>query len=398
MAKDPGLEGQAPLADSIVTIAEVLQEQGYRTGVIGKWGLGYPGSEGVPNNQGFDYFYGYNCQRQAHTLTPLHLWENDSRVLLQNDTVAPHNKLLKDRDANKASSYVAFEEQPDYAPTLMAEKVLEFVENDDQPFFLYWASPIPHLPLQAPKRWIDYYVKKFGDEEPYSGDDGYFPSRYPKATYAAMISYLDENVGRLMAQLKEQGMDENTIVIFSSDNGPTYTGGTDTPWFNSGGPFLSERGWGKGYTREGGIRVPMIVRWPNRIESRTTSDHIGSMQDLFATIEDLIEIPPSSVDGISMLPTLLAEGRQAKHEYLYWEFPSYGGQRALRWGDYKAYNGDLNKGDTSIQLYNLVEDIQEQYDISALHPEKIDFVRSVFREEHVSSHNPRWQYAALGEK
>ena len=398
MLRDPGLEGQAPMADSVVTIAEILQDQGYRTGLVGKWGLGYPGSEGTPNKQGFDYFYGYNCQRQAHTLTPVHLWENEKRAYLDNDTIAPHTALLKELNPQDRSSYLAYEQQPDYAPELMADKVLEFVSASDDPFFLYWATPIPHLPLQAPQKWVDYYVKKFGPEPPYLGDQGYFPSRYPKATYAAMISYLDENVGRLMARLKEKGIDENTIVIFTSDNGPTYTGGTDTPWFNSAGPFLCEKGWGKGYTHEGGIRVPMIARWPEKIAPNSVSDHIASMQDLFATIHDLIRIPQPESDGVSLVAEMTGEGSQLEHEYLYWEFPSYGGQRALRWGDYKAYNGDMLKGDTTIHIYNLKLDIQEQNDIAADHPDKVQYVKEVFKKEHVPSHNPRWQFAVLGEK
>ena len=165
MAQDPGLEGQEAMDSAELTIAEVLQADGYRTGLIGKWGLGYPGSVSTPNKQGFDYFYGYNCQRQAHTLTPLHLWENEHRVHLNNDTVITHRRLAQGIDTLSLASYAPYEDQPDYAPSLMVDKVLSFVSdnNDADPFFLYWATPIPHLPLQAPQQWVQHYVDKWGE-------------------------------------------------------------------------------------------------------------------------------------------------------------------------------------------------------------------------------------------
>lgn len=399
MAADPYLEGQAPMSDDVVTFPMLLQEQGYVTGMGGKWGLGHPLSNSIPNKKGFDYFYGYNCQRQAHTLTPLHLWENENKVLLDNDTIIIHSDLPEGVDTLDPSSY-AYLDQPDYAPELIADKMVEFVEqHQDSSFFLYWASPIPHVPLQAPKKWIDYYHEKFGDEEPYTAaNGGYFPSRYPKATYAAMISYLDENVGRLVAKLKELNIEDNTIILFTSDNGPTYVRGTYSTWFESGGPFKSERGWGKGYLREGGIRVPLIFKWPGHISPKTTSDHISSSQDIAATIFDLIDIPLSlKHDGISIAPTLLNTDQQEDHEYLYWEFPETGGQRALRWNNWKAYNENLKSGDTTIHLYNLTTDLQEQSDIASDHPDMVEYVKSIFRKEHIPSDNPRWRYDVIDE-
>jgi len=259
VAKDSTLEGQRPLPIETKTIASTLQSANYKTGMIGKWGLGAPHTHSIPTKMGFDYFFGYNCQRQAHTYTPLHLYENENRYHLNNDTIAPSTGLEKDADPSNLESYDPFV-QTTYAPEISFQKLMGFVqENKNDPFFLYWASPIPHLPLQAPQRWVDHYVTKFGDEEPYAykkGEKGnYFPSRYPRATYAAMISYLDENIGKLIQYLKDEDLLENTLIIFSSDNGPSYTGGTDSPWFDSGGPFQSEYGRGKGFLYEGGIRV-----------------------------------------------------------------------------------------------------------------------------------------------
>lgn len=397
MAADPYLEGQAPMPEQTITFPMILQEEGYVTGMSGKWGLGHPLSESTPNKKGFDYFFGYNCQRQAHTLTPLHLWENDQKVLLNNDTIIIHSELPTGVDTLDPNSY-AYLNQPDYAPALIADKVLDFVErNKDTSFFMYWATPLPHVPLQAPERWINYYRDKFGDEPPYTArKGGYFPSRYPKATYAAMISFLDENIGRLMSKLDDLGLSENTIILFTSDNGPTYVPGTYAEWFESGGPFLSSRGWGKGYLREGGIRVPFIARWPGKIPAGSMSDHLAGAQDLFATIMDLCGITEAqNNDGISIAPTLLGKEQQLKHNYLYWEFPESGGQRAVRWDDWKAYNSGLKAGDTTIQLFHLATDLQEQFNVASEHPEKIKFIREIFTKEHIPSDNARWRYSIL---
>ncbi len=397
MAADPYLEGQAPMPDSTITFPMRFQQYGYKTGMGGKWGLGHPLSESTPNKKGFDYFYGYNCQRQAHTLTPLHLWENDKKVLLNNDTIITHTDLPAGADSLNIDSY-EYLNQPDYAPVLIADKMLDFVRaNKDSAFFLYWATPLPHVPLQAPKKWIDHYINKFGEEPPYTGKGGgYFPARYPRATYAAMISHMDENIGRMMVLLEELDLVDNTIILFTSDNGPTYVAGTDSPWFRSAGPFKSERGWGKGYLREGGIRVPFIARWPGHIPANSVSDHISSSQDIMPTIFDFCNLSLDlKHDGISMAPALLNQGGQRNHDYLYWEFPESGGQRALRWGPWKAYNEKLKSGDTTIQLYNLQTDIQEQHDISGAHPDKISFVREIFKREHIPSNNPRWRYDVI---
>src|SRR5690625_2605979 len=203
MSEDPNLEGQRPLKAGTQTIGTILQKAGYRTGVIGKWGLGGPLTEGIPNEQGFDFFYGYNCQRQAHTYFPLHLWKNKEKVNLNNKMVPPNTLLQEGADPKNIESYSDFW-LTDFSPDLMQKEALQFIrENKNSPFFLYYANPVPHVPLQAPEKWVEHYVQKFGEEEPYLGDQGYFPQRYPHAAYAAMVSMFDEQVGEIINLLKE---------------------------------------------------------------------------------------------------------------------------------------------------------------------------------------------------
>lgn len=398
MLADSTLEGQRPIEEGTTTLGSLLQGAGYTTAIVGKWGLGAPHTVGVPNKQGFDYFFGYNCQRQAHTLYPVHLWENDRRVYLNNDTVPPNTRLSEGADPYAEESYSDYF-LTDYAPEEMFTRIQQFVKEEaDHPFFLYWATPIPHVPLQAPVKWIDYYVEKFGEEEPYLGERSYFPARYPRATYAAMVSYLDEQVGQLVQQLKDQNIYDNTLIIFTSDNGPTFNGGTDSPWFNSGGPFREERGYGKGFLYEGGIRVPMIASWPAEIEKGTQSDHVSVFYDVMPTLAEIAGVAETyDSDGVSFLPTLLGED-QKEHEYLYWEFPSYGGQMAVRMGNWKAMRLNMQEEESEWQLFDLSSDLLETNDLAADHPEIIRKVEEIVSEAHVPASNPRWRFAALGEE
>lgn len=396
MFENPLLEGQRPLPDSIVTIAEILQAAGYKTGAVGKWGLGAPSTEGVPNKQGFDFFYGYNCQRQAHTYYPMHLWKNEERDLLENKMVPIHANFPEGADPNDPGSYTDFELK-EYAPTLMHKEAIQFIEDHQkEPFFLYYASPIPHLPLQAPKKWVEYYQKKLGVEAPYLGNS-YFPNRTPRATYAAMISYLDEQVGGLVAKLKELGTYENTLIIFSSDNGPTYTGGADTPFFDSAKPFKTEYGWGKGFVHEGGIRVPMVAAWPGKIKPGSQTDHISSFYDVLPTICEIIDqVSPTGTDGISFLPTLLGK-TQKQHDYLYWEFPAYKGQQAVRIGKWKGIRKNIQEGNIGIELYNLETDIQEQNNVAAQNPEIIEKIKDIMSNARTSPSIEHFKMEALGD-
>jgi arylsulfatase len=363
--------------------------------MTGKWGLGAPHTESVPVKMGFDWFFGINCQRMAHTHYPVFLYENDHRYWLGNDTVPPSTKLAGGSDPFDNSAYARFSLN-DYAPEVMFEKMDKFIEmNKENPFFLYWATPIPHAALQAPQKWVDFYVKKFGDEKPYNGDKGYFPHRNPHAAYAAMISCLDEQVGLLVERLKELGIYENTVIFFTSDNGPTYNGGTDSPWFGSGGPFRSSQGYAKGNVNEGGIRVPMIVSWPSKIKSGSVSDHVSAFWDILPTLCDIAGAEkPDTCDGISFLPELLGK-RQKQHEFLYWEFPESGGQLAVRLGNYKAMKKNLKKEDSQFQLFDLSKDPGELNDIAAGNKQIIEKVNRIVKKQHTRSSNERWQIEFL---
>ncbi|RHU25308.1 MULTISPECIES: arylsulfatase [Parabacteroides] len=383
MVADSTLEGQRPVPANTIMIPRKLKEAGYATACIGKWGLGWPGSESTPNKMGFDFFYGYNCQRMAHTYYPPFLYRNESREYIDNELVVPGTKLDEGADVLNEENYRKFT-QSEYTPDLMYHELLNFVEHSaSEPFALFWTTPVPHVPLQAPERWVKYYVDKWGDEKPYLGEAGYYPCRYPHATYAAMISYWDEQIGGLVRQLKELGIYENTVIIFTSDNGPTFNGGADSPYFDSAKPFKSEAGWGKANLREGGIRVPMIAVWPGHIESGVTSDLLSAFWDMMPTMCEIAGVDCPPTDGISMLPEMTGKTeQQKKHEFLYWEFPESGGQRAVRMGEWKAFVGDIKKGNRNIELYNLTKDPREQQDVSSEHPDLVEKALNIFRSQH----------------
>lgn len=395
---DSTLEGQRPLEKGTKTVASILKEAGYTTGIVGKWGLGAPHTHSTPLQIGFDFFVGYNCQRQAHTYYPNHLYENDKRIYINDKAVLPHNGFAEGDDVTRRESYEQFVGET-YAPDIMHRKALDFMEKSkNQSFFLYYASPVPHVPLAAPERWVSYYEKKFGVEEPSVNGGGYTPVFAPKATYAAMVSYLDEQVGEIVKKLKELAIYENTLIVFTSDNGPTFNGGTDSPWFNSGGPFKSEYGWGKCFVHEGGIRVPMIASWPEKIKAGTQTEHISAFWDVLPTICEITNTPkPKDIDGISFLPTLSGEQKQQEHQYLYWEFPELGGEQAVRMGDWKAIRKNIKKGNLEIELYNLKSDIQELNDVSDEHPDIIEKMSRIMENEHVRSDNKHFQLKELGD-
>lgn len=400
MINDSTLEGQRPMPKNTVTVAQLLKSANYKTAIVGKWGLGAPHTYSIPTKMGFDYFFGYNCQRLAHTYTPVFLYENENRYWLKNDTIAPHFGLLDQDDPLAMASYAKYT-QPGYAPELMFDKMMAFIEaNKNDPFFVYWASPIPHVPLQAPKKWMAYYVDKFDDEDPYyfkKERGSYFPTRYPRATYAAMISYLDENIGKLVAYLKEEGLYDNTLIIFTSDNGPASDGGTDPEWFNSGGILQGQTGRGKGHTYEGGIRVPMIASWPAKIQAGSTSDHISAFYDVMPTFNDIAQVPtPVKTDGISFYNVLTNKAdQQEAHEYLYWEFAGYGGQVAVRKGQWKMIWRNIKNGNTDLELYDLATDVREEHNLIDQHPEMRAIFYDIIRKEHTTPENSAFIIEAL---
>lgn len=360
---DLSLEGQRPLLPGISTIGTVLKGAGYSTGAVGKWGLGGPATSGHPNRQGFDFWYGYLCQRIAHNYYPPYLWRNDNKEILEgNEFFFPHQRFPEDKDPNDCSAYLSYSGKI-YASDRITEEALNFIKNQSaHPFFLYLAFTVPHAALQVPEDSLRKYEGAF-PETPYLGAKGYLPHPTPRAAYAAMVSRMDEGIGRVMTLLRSLGIDRETLVMFSSDNGPTYNGGTDSEFFQSAGPL---RGL-KGSLYEGGIRVPLIARWPGRIEPGTMTGHISAFWDLLPTITDLSGLETSAeCDGISFLPTLLGrEGKQKGHGYLYWE---YQGKQALRLRQWKAIR-DVEK--QTWELYDLESDIGERINLASANPELI---------------------------
>lgn len=380
-------EGQWPLPDEEITLAELLQACGYTTGAFGKWGLGGPGSEGHPCNQGFDHFYGYLCQRVAHNYYPTHMWRNhDVDVLHNNDFFRAHQKI--NAPLASETAYNNAYRGGDFAPEAMLDEAIGFVNQhaSDGPFFLYFPSPIPHLALQAPQEFVDQYPREW-DETHYLGDKGYLPNARPRATYAAMITYLDFSVGKIIEALDSQGVLENTIILFSSDNGASWVGGVDMAFFNSLGNLRGR----KATLWEGGIRVPTIAWWPGHIEAGTETDIISGQHDTLPTIMDLIGFAedvssiPGGIDGISLAPTLLGRPQdQVHHDHLYWEFPEGSQQQAVLMGRgrYKAIRPNLRRGGLAIELYDLNTDPGESNNIAADHPDLVKRAGEIMQREH----------------
>ncbi len=364
-------EGQYPLADSVLTLAEVLQQSGYRTGAFGKWGLGYPASEGDPNRQGFGEFYGYNCQRLAHNYYPYHLWDNEERDSLTGNAGAATGE---------------------YAPTLIHERALAFLkEAAAGPFFLYYPMVIPHAELAAPDSLVVAFAERYGPETPWPGTDagagyrqgGYGSVERPHATFAAMVTLLDQQVGEIIEELEALGLTDNTLVIFTSDNGPHVEGGADPDFFDSNGPLT-------GYKRdlyEGGIRVPMIAAMPGTVPVGET-DLISAFWDVLPTLAEFVGASvPEDLDGISFLPTL--EGRpedQPAHDFLYWEFHERGGRVAVRSGKWKGVRYNLAENpDGPLEVYDLELDIGETTDVAAEHPQVVARLDSILSASHTES-------------
>lgn len=379
--------GQMPLPESIFTIPKMMKQAGYTTGAIGKWGLGVYNTTGDPNKQGFDYFYGYLCQKQAHNFYPTHLWENGKWDTLDNRYVYVHRSIPRDAPDSVFDRYKG----KDYSLEKMADKTLDFIrKHKDEPFFLYLPYTGPHVSLQVPNEALKEYLGKF-EEQPYYGQNGYAPTKYPRSTYAAMITYMDKQVGRVMALLKELKLDQNTIVMFSSDNGATFdAGGADTDFFNSVGGLRGR----KADLYEGGIREPFIARWPGRIPSGRVSDLVSAQFDLMATLAELTGAKAEPNDGISFLPTLLGkDARQQKHEYLYFEFPEKGGQLAIRMGDWKGVKTRLKENrNAPWEIYNLRTDRAETTDLASQHPELAKRFDEIVSREHLCPHIRDWEF------
>ncbi|MEM9161081.1 MAG: arylsulfatase [Verrucomicrobiota bacterium] len=350
-------EGQQPMPADTFTIAKYLKKAGYATGVFGKWGLGYPGSSSEPLKMGFDRFYGYNCQRIAHSYYPAFLWNDDKREFLWGN-VASHTR--------------------DYAPYFIHEQAIEFIrENKDQPFFLYYAAIQPHADMIAPEDYMDKFRGKYLPESENKGGS-YIPQPEGHAAFAAMVNVLDDHVGGVLEELDRLGLRENTLVIFASDNGPHTVGGHNPDYFDSNGIY-------RGYKRdlyEGGIRVPMIASWPGTVESGAVTDHVSAFWDILPTAAELVGEPlEAEVDGVSMAPTLTGKGTQKGRDYLYWEFPSRGGRIALRQGNWKAVRYNVSKNpDAPVQLFDLSKDPSEENNVAGKHPEVVERLAKLMAE------------------
>ncbi len=360
-------EGQTPLLPDTPTIGRALQQAGYKTACIGKWGLGGPGSTGAPNKQGFDHFYGYLCQRQAHNFYPTHLWDDDQRVELEGN-------VWKNLTG------------PHYAHDMMTEDALQWTgEQGDNPFFLLLTYTVPHLALQVPEDSMAPYIGEW-DDPPYDGKRGYLPHPTPRAAYAGMISRMDRDVGRLLDQLKEMGVDEDTLVLFTSDNGATYDiGGAHSEFFESNGELRGA----KGSVYEGGLRVPLIARWPGNIEGGGVSDAVGAFWDLMPTLLEAADTEAlaaaKDLDGDSFL-SVLRGADPDPNRTLYWEFPGYGNQQALRQGDWMLVRRQLGKkAKTTTELFNLAVDLSQEHDVAADHPDRVEAMLIRMAQEHTPS-------------
>jgi arylsulfatase A-like enzyme len=360
------------LRDEDVTVAEVLRQAGYATSLCGKWGLGEEGTAGVPTKQGFDHFYGYLNQHHAHNYYPAYLFRGETRIPLKN--VVPGEG---DFGSGVAS------EKLEYSADLIADEALKWLASHaknhrDQPFFLYFASTLPHANNEGGKQGME--VPELG---PYAATD------WPEAqkAHAAMISHLDRDVGRLREQLKALGLEENTLVLFSSDNGPHREGGNDPDFNDSNGAL---RGIKRDLT-EGGIRVPLVAHWPGHIPAGTTSDFAGSFADLLPTLAELAGGSahlPKDLDGLSLVPTLLGRSaEQREHNYLYWAFYERGGAQAARQGKWKAVQQPLH---SPVRLYDLAADVGEEHDLATRHPEVVERLTAAMKAAYQPNEN--WKF------
>ena len=324
----PRSQGRVPLNAEDITVGEVLKKAGYTTGIVGKWGLGEPGTPGIPNQQGFDFWFGYLNQRRAHSYYTDYLWRNTEKV------------VLKGNQGGKRTQY---------SHDLMTEEALAFVRRSKgKPFFLYFTTTIPHAKFEVPSL------------EPYADKP------WPKAAkaYAAMVTRMDRDIGRLMALLKELGLDDNTIVFFTSDNGG-YPDGSARQMFKPQGPLRGN----KGNLYEGCLRVPMIVRWPGMVMPGTPSDQVWAFWDFLPTAAELAGAePPANTDGISMRPAILGREQKRQHEFLYWEFRTRGFSQAVRMGDWKGIRTGTQE---PLALYNLKTDVGEKSNVAGKHPDVV---------------------------
>lgn len=347
-----GLPYETPLPEGEVTVADIFKSKNYATACIGKWGMGGPGTEGMPDKHGFDYFYGYLGQGFAHSYYPDFLHENNQKIHLEGKV---------------------------YSHDLILEKALSFIDRHaDSPFFLYFSPTLPHADLDIVQEALAEYEGDFC-ETPFAGKTGgYKAQSSPRAAYAAMVTYLDKSVGLILDKLKELGLYENTMVVFTSDNGVHAEGGHDPYYFDSNGPFRGQ----KRDLYEGGVRTPFVVQWPAMIPQGVVSNHISAFWDFLPTIGDLLQVEtPAGIDGISYLPTLTGRGEQQQHGCIYYEFFEFGGKQSLLtpdgWKLIRLEVSDPSK--TYEELYNIYTDPAETTNVLKQHPEIAERLRRMMQ-------------------
>lgn len=368
-------EGQTPIPAGYTLLPQIFKDAGYATGAAGKWGLGPVGSVGDPLKRGFDHFFGYNCQRAAHSYYPPHLWNDSEKIILNEKPIPGRGKVPEGKPVNMAK----WTGKNHSAPPIV-EAALRFIDKQAaarKPFFLYLPFIEPHVSLMPEKKFLDMYPENW-DQTPYRGENGYTPQTRPRAAYAAMISALDDHVGQVMARLEKHGLADNTIVIFTSDNGTTHTGrdgrwnigGVDAKFFNS---TAGLRGW-KGAVYEGGIRIPCIMRWPGKIKPGATADFPTYFPDYIPTLCAAAGIrDKTSGDGINFLPEILGEKAKAERNPMVWVFAEYGGQVAVRLGDFKIMRRDLTQKEMAAwEVYDIVKDPREETNLAG---SRVDLIR-----------------------
>ena len=367
-------EGQLPLSANTNTIGSSLQKNGYATGAFGKWGLGGPESVGQPNKQGFDTFYGYLCQRVAHNYYPTHLWNNETKEMLEGNEpwFTAHEKLDVEPE-----TYERFKAKT-YAPDRILEEAVTFIDDHaKEPFFLYFASTIPHLALQIPDEELDVYPESW-DTKPYLGDKGYLPHPRPRAAYAAMITRFDAEVGAIVKALKDNNVADNTIIVVTSDNGPSWVGGVDMDFFGSKGGLHGR----KAQLWEGGIRVPTVVWWPEHIQPNSVNQTPSAFWDWYPTLLAVADQEVKETDGVNLLPNLTDQS-EIPERGLYWEF---GKSQAFRLGNWKLLQFKTKEG-VDTHLYQLDKDESESVNVADTFPEQTALMKKLSIESRTKSEN-----------
>ena len=364
-----------------ITVPGELKKAGYATALFGKWGLGELDSVGHPMKHGFDDFYGYLNQRHAHNFYPEFIIDQYEKVMLRNKYAPEWIKMRNEQGKEDDGAGWATEETKlDYVPDLVMERTYKWLEEvRDQPFFLYLSINMPHANNEATRGTGD--GQEVPDYDIYADKDWSNPDK----GQAAMITRMDGYVGKVIELLKDWGIADNTLIMFTSDNGPHYEGGHKPAFFDSNGPLCGH----KRDLYEGGTRVPLIAQWPGKIKAGSVSDHQCAHWDLMPTLCELAGIDtPKHTDGISYVPTLTGADKQRAHRYLYWEFHSYGNTQAIRMGDWKALRFKVRDNpDAPIVLYNLKKDIGETKNIADQHPDVVKRIAPLFREAHTPAEN-----------